>query len=128
MGQRDAVSRLAHLILEIYTRLATIGRVKDLSFEFPATQAIFAEAIGTSPVHLNRVVQELRKRELLEFERGQITILDKDGLRELSGFDPLYLHLDPALRLVSIFDVRDDFQYCDDNVGSDLRRRRDGLT
>jgi CRP-like cAMP-binding protein len=95
VGQRSAVSRFAHLVLEIYTRLATIGRVDGLSFEFPATQVIFAEAIGTSLVHMNRVVQELRKEGLLDFERGWITIHDMERFRSLADFDPLYLHLSP---------------------------------
>lgn len=97
VGQRDATSRLAHLILEIYTRLTAIGRVKNGSFKFPATQIIYAEAIGTSTVHLNRVLQELRTKGLLEIERGEITILNPEGLRRIADFDPLYLHLDAAL-------------------------------
>ncbi len=97
VGQRAADSRLAHLILEIHTRLTTIDRVKGSSFHFPVTQALLADAIGTSAVHVNRVIQELRTKELLEIERGEITILDQEGLRKLADFDPLYLHLEPAL-------------------------------
>jgi len=51
VGQRPAASRLAHLVIEIYTRLKAIGRAEGLTFAFPATQALFAEAIGTSSVH-----------------------------------------------------------------------------
>ncbi|MBR0880966.1 winged helix-turn-helix domain-containing protein [Bradyrhizobium liaoningense] len=91
------VSCLAHLIFELYARLATIGRGEGSSFQFPATRALFADAIGTSAVHLNRVVQELRTRGLLEMERGKIETLDLDELRKLADFDPLYLHLDAAL-------------------------------
>lgn len=97
VGQRDAISRLAHLILEIYTRLTTIGRVTDVSFRFPVTQVILGEAIGTSIVHTNRVIKELRSKGLLEIERGEISILDLEGLRQVADFNPLYLHLDPAL-------------------------------
>ncbi|MGC2775168.1 MAG: Crp/Fnr family transcriptional regulator [Bradyrhizobium sp.] len=97
VGQRDAASRLAHLIVEVYARLAAIERVNNMSFKFPATQIVLAEAIGTSTVHLNRVLQELRTKGLLEVERGEITIFDLEGLRQVADFDPLYLHLDPAL-------------------------------
>jgi len=69
VGQRPAPSRLAHLILEIYTRLKAIGRTEGLSFAFPATQAVFAEAIGTSSVHANRAIQSLRSEGVLEFDR-----------------------------------------------------------
>ncbi|MCK1393974.1 Crp/Fnr family transcriptional regulator [Bradyrhizobium sp. 1] len=97
IGQRDATSRVAHLVLELYTRLKAIGRTDGLAFSFPATQALFADAIGTSVVHMNRVVQELRSRRLLDFDRGRISILDEAGLREAADFDALYLHLDPSL-------------------------------
>jgi CRP-like cAMP-binding protein len=97
VGQRRAYSRLAHIVLEIYTRLKLIGRTDGLSFCFPATQALFGEAIGASSVHVNRVVQELRNNGVLEFGRGHITILDEAKLRSATDFDPLYLHLAPSL-------------------------------
>jgi len=97
LGQRDATSRLAHLIIEVYTRLSTIGRVADNSFRFPVTQAVLADAIGVSVIHLNRVLQELRTGGLLEFERGNVSILNMKQLRQVADFEPLYLHLNPAL-------------------------------
>jgi CRP-like cAMP-binding protein len=97
VGQRPASSRLAHLVLEIYTRLKAIGRVEGLSFTFPATQDLFAQAIGTSAVHANRTIQSLRSEGVLAFNRGTITILDEAKLRSFADFDALYLHLDPAL-------------------------------
>jgi len=97
VGQRNAASRLAHLILEVYARLKTIGRTEGNSFQFPVTQQILAEAIGTSSVHLNRVAKELRANGLLEIDRGRVGILNLDGLRKVADFDSLYLHLDPAL-------------------------------
>lgn len=96
VGQRSAVSRFAHLVLEIYTRLASIGRVEDGSFQFPATQVIFAEAIGISLVHMNRVAQELRGLGVLDYDRGWITIHDMERFRQIADFDPLYLHLAPS--------------------------------
>jgi CRP-like cAMP-binding protein len=97
VGQREAASRLAHLVLELYVRLKAIGRTDGLSFHFPATQTVIAEALGISGVHVNRVFQQLRGEGLLEFDRGKITIADEARLRELADFDPLYLHLDPSL-------------------------------
>jgi len=97
IGQRSALSRLGHVVLEIYKRLKLIGRVDGTSFYFPATQVVFAESIGTSVVHMNRVVQELRGLGILELNRGWITILDEAKLTAVSDFDELYLHLDPSL-------------------------------
>jgi CRP-like cAMP-binding protein len=74
-----------------------IGLIDGLSFRFPATQAILGEAIGITPVHVNRVVQDLRSRDIIELERGTVTILNEEKLRSLADFDPLYLHLNPSL-------------------------------
>jgi CRP-like cAMP-binding protein len=97
VGQRDAASRLAHLVLEIYTRLKAIGRAEGPTWRFPATQLLIADAIGTSAVHVNRVIKELRSKGFLDLDRGKITILDQVGLRKLADFEELYLHMDPAL-------------------------------
>ncbi|MCK1343930.1 Crp/Fnr family transcriptional regulator [Bradyrhizobium sp. 193] len=97
VGQREATSRVAHLVLELYTRLKAIGRADGLSFDFPASQALLADAVGTSVVHMNRVVQQLRAQRVLDLERGRISILDEARLREIADFDVLYLHLNPSL-------------------------------
>ena len=97
VGARQASSRLCHLVLELYTRLRAIGGTAGLSFAFPATQELFAEAIGISAVHANRTFQFLRAEGVLTFSKGTITILDEAKLRTLADFDPLYLHLDPSL-------------------------------
>ncbi len=97
IGQRDATSRVAHLVIELYTRLKAIDRTDGLSFSFPFTQALLADAIGTSVVHMNRVIQELRGQNVLEMERGRISILDEAKLRQIADFDVLYLHLNPSL-------------------------------
>jgi CRP-like cAMP-binding protein len=97
VGQRSGISRMAHLILEIYTRLKTIGATKDGAFRFPVTQLQLGQAIGMSSVHVNRILQELRAEGLLQIGHSEIVIYDERKLRELADFDQLYLHLDPAL-------------------------------
>jgi hypothetical protein len=38
----------------------------------------------------------IRGRGLIEFHKSALSILDAAGLRQLGGYDPLYLHEDPA--------------------------------
>jgi CRP-like cAMP-binding protein len=97
VGQRSGISRMAHLILEIYTRLKTIGAAKDGSFRFPVTQLQLGQAIGMSSVHVNRILQELRAEGLLQIGHSEVVIYDERKLQEVADFDQLYLHLDPAL-------------------------------
>jgi hypothetical protein len=41
---------------------------------------------------VNRVLRQLRERELLLFKGGEATILDRQALRALAEFDPTYLY------------------------------------
>jgi hypothetical protein len=45
---------------------------------------------------VNRVLQDLRRRGLLEFKSHVVTIKDAPGMMKLSGFDPAYLHQSEA--------------------------------
>lgn len=94
LGQRSAISRMAHLFCELHTRLGIVGKNFDHSFEFPLTQRELAECLGLTVVHVNRTLQELRRRQIIEAEKRHITILDKAALEAIAEFDPAYLQLD----------------------------------
>ncbi|WEJ59249.1 Crp/Fnr family transcriptional regulator [Devosia sp. FJ2-5-3] len=98
MGLLSATQRAAHLFCEIYRRLEVVGLARDNRFSFPVTQAALADAVGTSSVHVNRVIQELRQRDLITWEGGVITIRDWDALSHLADFDDGYLHLTQECR------------------------------
>ncbi|WP_445619852.1 Crp/Fnr family transcriptional regulator [Kushneria sp. Sum13] len=103
--RRPAAMRLAHLLCELFTRYAIIGRTDDNSMYFPLTQVALSEALGLSPVHLNRSLQLLRHKKLVSLYRKTLTILDWRQLAEFADFDKNYLHisgkLPVSLRLVS---------------------------
>lgn len=94
IGQRSALERLAHLLLELYTRSEAIGLTSRGGMEFPITQCHLAEATGLTPVHVNRTVQELRRMELITWENGRLEIRELDQLRQLAMFDDGYLRLE----------------------------------
>lgn len=96
MGQRSAGERLAHIFCEIFYRMDAVGLATGRSFAFPVTQPELGEATGLSVVHLNRTLQELRRRDLVRFGGRVLTILDLAGLEALALFDPAYLHLHEA--------------------------------
>ena len=97
VGAREGLSRMAHLFCELLLRMATLGRAKNGTCVLPITQGDLAEATGLSPVHINRMIQELRRRNLIAFTRGQLTVHDWDRLVELADFRGDYLHL-PATK------------------------------
>ena len=98
LGRRTALERTAHLFCELQVRLALTGIPSERGFDFPITQVVLSECLGLTPVHVNRVLKELRERGLLEFRSGKVTILDLAGLRRAGEFDPSYLYLEKKAR------------------------------
>ena len=93
LGSRDALTRVAHLVCDILVRLRAVGMARDMRFSSPFTQADLGAACGISPVHANRIVQELRRRELLRWESRVITVMDWMALTRVAAFRPNYLWL-----------------------------------
>ena len=94
LGQRSAISRMAHLFCELHSRLSVVGKTSGNSYDLPLTQRELSECLGLTVVHANRTIQELRRRGLIEVEQRQVTILDRKRLEALAEFDPSYLYLD----------------------------------
>ena len=98
LGRRSALGRMAHLFCEIRERLQITGLVENDSYEFPLTQQELGECLGLTAVHVNRTLQELRKRKLIEVENRRARILDLPGLKFVGDFDPYYLYLEKRPR------------------------------
>lgn len=93
MGRRPADQQVAHLFCELLLRLRAVDRAAGNRFELPVTQAELADSVGLTPVHVNRVVQQLRAAGYLEWRGGVVTVLDEPGLMAFAEFDANYLHL-----------------------------------
>lgn len=92
MGRRTSIERVAHLICELYLRSRNIGLTLDHHFILPLSQVFLADALGMTPVHLNRVLKELRLSGAMTLERGSLVITDPTKLVQIAGFDENYLH------------------------------------
>lgn len=93
LGSRDSLARVAHLICEITVRLRAVGLAKDDRFPSPFTQSDLASACAISAVHANRIVQELRRRQVLKWQSRTIAISDWKTLARIACFEPGYLGL-----------------------------------
>jgi CRP-like cAMP-binding protein len=96
LGRLSAAERLAHLLCEFCYRLGKVGLAADHKFELPLSQVDWSDVLGLSNVHVNRVLQDMRRRQLVSLRGKHIAILDWDALSDLAGFDPQYLHFDKA--------------------------------
>lgn len=92
MGRRSSVERVAHLMCELYLRARNVGVTTDATFTLPLSQVLLADSLGMTPVHLNRVLKELRLAGAMTLRRGSLMITDPGKLVRIAGFDENYLH------------------------------------
>jgi CRP-like cAMP-binding protein len=91
LGSRDSLTRAAHLICELTVRLRIVGLARDNRFASPFTQSDLASACAISAVHANRIIQELRRRQVLTWQARTIVINDWQALCRIGCFEPDYL-------------------------------------
>ena len=93
MGRRSAYQRVAHFLCEVQTRFQAAGLATASECLFPLTQSELADTLGLSVVHVNRVLQQLRREALVQLSQSKLSVLDWAGLVRAGDFDPHYLDL-----------------------------------
>ena len=61
LGRLNAQERIGDLLLELHERLALADQADTDGFDLPLTQEILADALGLTSVHVNRMLQVLRR-------------------------------------------------------------------
>lgn len=92
-GRLTALEQIGSLFCELYVRYDVVGLVDNGAYPLKITQHLLADACGLTPVHVNRILQELREIGLIQWRRGILEVRDLAGLIEISKFDPAYLNL-----------------------------------
>ena len=92
LEQLKASRRVAHRLAEIWKRLEMVGLGRPNGFRSPLTQTDLADMCGTTPIHMNRALSELRREDIAEFRRGLVIVRDRAKLEEHGDFDPAYLY------------------------------------
>jgi len=100
VGRRSAVERVAHFLLELGERLQLVGLASENEYECPLTQYDLADALGLSPIHVNRVLRRLREQELLTMKSHRVVVHNKARLNKLAGYDSR--HLDQAVAALQV--------------------------
>ncbi|PVE20655.1 Crp/Fnr family transcriptional regulator [Microvirga sp. KLBC 81] len=93
LGRRSAYQRMAHVLCELQVRMKAVGLARENGCELPITQNEFADALGLSTVHVNRVLQDLRRDGLIVLRGSMLEIPNWEALQAAGEFDPAYLHL-----------------------------------
>lgn len=97
LGQRSAKERLAHVLIELWYRLELRGLDEQKKLPFPVGQAVLADLLGLTPVHINRTLKALKQEKLIDYDRKTVSLLDMDTLLKWADFDESYLHSTPML-------------------------------
>lgn len=88
LGRLSAYKRVADWLLETQARLAMAGVPTVDQFLVPLTQELLADALGLTSVHVNRTLQALRRDELITWQAGLASVLDRRRLEKLADHKP----------------------------------------
>jgi hypothetical protein len=58
--------------METYERLSSAGLASDWTFEMPVTNQQLSEILGMTPVHLSRILTDLRSRRRIRTQGRRI--------------------------------------------------------
>jgi len=89
VGRRTPIERLAHLLLELHTRLAAVGSAEEFAFNLPFTQEMMSDALGLSVPHLNRTLTQLRAEGMIAVNGRRVEFVDLKALQLLAQFQPI---------------------------------------
>jgi len=98
VGRRDARSGTCHLLCEFARRLEAVGLGEVDGYELPMTQEQPADALGITPVHVNRILKDLDREGLIVRNKRFVRVPNWEALRKVGGFNEMYLHLDKFAR------------------------------
>lgn len=87
LGRLSAYERTAHLLLELFERLQRAGLTSGGSMPLPLTQEVLADTLGLSVVHMNRVLQQLRRERLIVLRTAVCVVPDSEALAAICGYD-----------------------------------------
>ena len=95
VGRQSAVERVAHLLLELLSRLQLVGLADERSYRLPLTQELIGDALGLSIPYVNRVLHQLRDAGLVRIKDQTVIIDNLEELSALADFEHTYLRPPP---------------------------------
>lgn len=85
IGRTSSARRLSSLLLHIHGRLSRLRPNDGASFHLPLTQVDLADVLGITPIHMNRVIKDLKSTGLIDFSGNTVTLNDVVKLRDFSA-------------------------------------------
>jgi CRP-like cAMP-binding protein len=101
MEELTAARRVAHVFAELWHRLDMVELGRRDGLRTPLIQADLADMCGTTAIHMNRALGQLKKEGIAEFRRGAVYVRDRARLEAFAGFNSDYLYGPGDLRVGS---------------------------
>lgn len=89
LGRLNAHERIVDILLEFLERLSLAGLASGGRFRIPITQEMLSDALGLTPVHINRMLQQARNSGELDWREKIVVLHDPDALRRQVGRVPV---------------------------------------
>lgn len=99
MEELTAARRVAHVFAELWHRLEMVGLGRRDGLRTPLIQADLADMCGTTAIHMNRALGQLRKEGIAQLRRGALYVPNRARLEQYAGFNPDYLYGRGGLRV-----------------------------
>jgi CRP-like cAMP-binding protein len=85
LGRLSAHERAANLFVELHERQLRSGQADADSMPLRLTQEVLSDILGLSAVHVNRILQQLRREDLIAYRGGRVVFPDLPRLRRAGG-------------------------------------------
>jgi CRP-like cAMP-binding protein len=93
IGRKDGMARIAHVLCEMGMRMEAAGLGTRNRYDLAITQEQLGDAMGLTPVHVNRTLSALREAGAVDFKAHVVDVFDWDQLTRIAGFDEQFLLL-----------------------------------
>jgi len=80
IASHPAETKVAYLLLSLYVRMSALGKKTEDDITFPITQEDIGDALGLTSIHVNRVIQSLKKQGLIECKNKRLWVKDQQAL------------------------------------------------
>lgn len=87
LGRKSAIERISTLICDVFQRMRSAGFAYAGQCAMPLTQVELADITGLTPVHVNRVLRELRSLRLVELRSGWLHLLAAEELLKIADLN-----------------------------------------
>jgi CRP-like cAMP-binding protein len=84
VGARNALERIAALVIGLYRRADSLAMVREKTLLFPLGQQHIADALGLSLVHTNKTINRLRRLGVFDLSHGLLTMQNFRVLKDIA--------------------------------------------